>query len=228
MIQLGKNSSSPVTTSPLFIDSRSRSGWASTKSQWSGSNWGSPYAIVVADLKNFINSLDPNYGMNRTPTPPPTKSSSSHSRNHKFFHPSSRRSLKQSTRRENIEKLNSPSPRNLRRVHNPNSSQIHPCVSHSSSLHDSSHLSVKQVPLTLTVASFLTLTHLGIILKALSEEPHSFSSTQETLPSSSKTLNVHGFRLGLASWVFWWKWTNFRSRAWARGFRRLLVHRWSI
>jgi hypothetical protein len=80
-------------------------GWAATKSEWPGSEWRSPYAIAVANLDEFIDSLD---SSTRVPTTsatkrPANKSPSPHS---SFFHPSTR-SLKTHFKQQFVDNLSS-------------------------------------------------------------------------------------------------------------------------
>lgn len=133
LIQLDRNYFSPVTIQ-VYNSSTNRClllGWASTKSQWPGSNWGSPYAITVVDLGNFIGRLDPNHL--QEPTPCPTKYPSGRSRNNKFFHPSVRH-LRGSRRVDKEKTAHSPM-----RLLNSSSSHL------SMSNHSSRYVSVKQV-----------------------------------------------------------------------------------
>lgn len=75
-------------------------GWAASKAQWPGNNWGSPYAISVADLTDYIDQSDSYPQSTYSPTPfPASKDSTGHSRNRNFFHPTTRNLKVESARK---------------------------------------------------------------------------------------------------------------------------------
>lgn len=59
-------------------------GWASLKAQWQGNNWGSPYAIAVADIDDFIESMKINTEITDVPTTSTTRAPLP-SKSHKYL-----------------------------------------------------------------------------------------------------------------------------------------------